>query len=66
MTLNEGHRVESVAEQAVDDASLSPDGEWAVYCPRSEPGIYVQPLASRGLRRQIASSGNWPVWRRDG
>ena len=32
----------------------------------TESGIYVQPLTSRGLSRQIANSGNFAVWRRDG
>jgi hypothetical protein len=26
----------------------------------------VQPLSGKGLRKQIASSGNFPVWRADG
>ena len=59
------HRSELVA-QNVDNAALSPDGTWAVYRPNTEPGIYVQPLASPGLRRQIANGGNRAVWRRDG
>jgi len=66
MTLNEDQRPEPVVEEQVDQAALSPDGAWTVYHPNNEPGIYVQPLASRGLRRQIATSGRSPVWRRDG
>lgn len=60
------HRSESVVEQSVDNAALSPDGAWTVYRPNTEPGLYVQPLTSPGLRRQIASSGNNAVWRKDG
>ena len=66
MTLDEDHRLERVVEEKVDHAALSPDGAWTVYHPNNEPGIYVQPLVSRGLRRQIANSGNSPTWRRDG
>ncbi len=50
-------------EQRVDYAAMSPDGAWTVY---NESGIYVQPLTSPGLRRQIASSGLFAVWRADG
>lgn len=58
---------EHVVDQRVDNAAMSPDGAWAVYHhPQTEPGIYVQPLAGPGLRRQIANSGNFPVWRKDG
>jgi hypothetical protein len=60
------HRSETVVEQKVDSAALSPDGAWAVYRPQTELGIYVQPLTSPGLRRQIANSGNGAVWRKDG
>jgi hypothetical protein len=57
---------EHVVDQRVDNAAMSPDGAWAVYRPRLESGIYVQPLASLGLRRQITNSGNFAVWRKDG
>lgn len=64
--LDEEHRSESVVEQRIDNAALSPDGAWTVYSAVTESGIYVQPLTSRGLRRQIANSGSLAVWRRDG
>lgn len=59
-------RPEQVVEQRVDNAAMAPDGAWTVYRPIAEPGIYVQPLTSPGLRRQIANSGNFAVWRADG
>jgi len=65
-SLDGERRPEHVVEQRVDDAAMSPDGTWTVYHPLTESGIYVQPLAGLGLRRQIANSGNRPVWRKDG
>jgi Tol biopolymer transport system component len=65
LSLPENQTTELVG-QRVDNADMSPDGNWAVYHPYTEPGIYVQPLSGKGLRRQIASSGNFPVWRGDG
>ena len=59
-------RSEHVVEQRVDYAAMSPDGAWTVYRPFTESGIYAQPIAGVGLRRQIANSGNSPVWRKDG
>jgi hypothetical protein len=53
-------------EQPVDNAALSPDGAWTVYHPLTESGLYVQPLANPGLRRQIANNGYYAVWRKDG
>jgi hypothetical protein len=29
-------------------------------------GIFVQPFPGPGLRRQISSTGSFPVWRKDG
>ena len=55
-----------LAAQRVDNAAMSPDAKWIVYHPNTESGIYVQPLSGNGLRRQIANSGNFPVWRGDG
>jgi serine/threonine protein kinase len=52
--------------QRVDQAAMSADGTWVVYHPYTEPGIYVQPLSGKSLRRQIAKRGNFPVWRGDG
>ena len=65
-SLDAGGRLEQVVEQAVYDAAMSPDGAWTVYRSFTESGIYVQPLASPGLRRQIANSGSSAVWRKDG
>jgi Tol biopolymer transport system component len=49
---------------------FSPDGRWIVYDVRTAAdrrvGISVQPFPGPGLRRQIASDGAHPVWRKDG
>jgi serine/threonine protein kinase len=49
-------------------AGLSPDCRWLVYETRdSGGGLYVQPFAGPGQRRQIAPGGaTSPVWRKDG
>jgi hypothetical protein len=65
LSLPENQTTELVV-QRVDSAALSPNGIWLVYHPYTEPGIYVQPLSGGGLRRQIANSGNFAVWRADG
>jgi serine/threonine protein kinase/Tol biopolymer transport system component len=65
LSLPENQATELVG-QRVDNAAISADGTWVVYHPYTEPGIYVQPLSGKGLRKQIASSGNFPVWRADG
>jgi serine/threonine protein kinase len=63
--------------ETVMNTRFAPDGRWIVYAtqrraqggfdPQSGTlGVYVQPFPGPGLRRQIASSGNQPVWRRDG
>ena len=59
-------RSTEIVGQRVENAAMSPDAAWIVYHPYTEPGIYVQPLSGKGLRRQIAGSGNFPVWRKDG
>ena len=59
-------RSAEVVGQRVDNTAMSPDGAWIVYRIFTEPGIYVQPLSGKGLRRQIAGNGNAPVWRKDG
>jgi len=61
-----GNQTTALVGQRVDNVAMSPDGNWVVYHPYTEPGIYVQPLSGRSLRRQIASTGNFPVWRGDG
>jgi eukaryotic-like serine/threonine-protein kinase len=59
-------RSTEIVGQDVQNAAMSPDGAWIVYHPFNELGIDVQPLSGKGLRRQIAGSGNFPVWRKDG
>jgi hypothetical protein len=64
---SQGKVIRLVDNAAVYTAKFSPDGRWVVYWLRNEgPGIYVQPLGAPGARRQIAGSGRWPVWRKDG
>jgi serine/threonine protein kinase len=53
-------------DQRADTAAMSPDGSWIVYHPLAETGLYVKPLSAAGLPRQIADTGNFPVWRSDG
>jgi hypothetical protein len=65
LSLPENQTTEVVG-QRVDNAAMSPDASWLVYVPRTEPGIYVQPLSGKALRRQIANSGSGAVWRGDG
>ncbi len=65
-SLDGERRSEQVANQRVDNAAMSPDGAWAVYHPNTESGIYVQPLTTRGFRRQIGNTGYTAVWRKDG
>ena len=49
---------------------FSPDGHWIVYNARAvggdRLGVFAQPFPGPGLRRQISSTGAFPVWRRDG
>ena len=47
---------------------FSPDGRWVVYegGDRASSALYVQPYPGPGRRRQIASGGRYPEWRRDG
>jgi len=48
---------------------FSPDGRWIVYqvaVSGQQSGIYVQPFPGPGLRRQITTRGEYPVWRKDG
>jgi serine/threonine protein kinase len=60
------NQTNKLVDQRVDSAAMSPDGSWVVYRPYTEAGIYVQPLSGKGLRKQIANGGNFPVWRGDG
>lgn len=56
--------------EQIYDTRFSPDARWIVYEAypqgKSVGGIYVQPFPGPGLRRQIAPSGRFPVWRKDG
>jgi eukaryotic-like serine/threonine-protein kinase len=65
--------------ETISHTRFSPDGRWIVYTASaysaparglgsiySGGGIYVQPFPGPGLRRQVTSHGNYPVWRKDG
>ena len=62
--------------ETISHARFSPDGRWMMYtasAPGSERGgiytgggTYVQPYPGPGLRKQVTSRGNYPVWRKDG
>ena len=62
--------------ETISHARFSPDGRWIVYTASalgggpggiySGGGIYVQPYPGPGLRKQVTSRGNYPVWRKDG
>jgi Tol biopolymer transport system component len=51
--------------ETISHARFSPDGRSIMYTV-AENGIYVQPYPGPGLRKQVTSRGNYPVWRRDG
>ena len=62
--------------ETISHARFSPDGHWIVYTASAAGserggiytggGIYVQPYPGPGLRKQVTSRGNYPVWRKDG
>jgi eukaryotic-like serine/threonine-protein kinase len=62
--------------ETISHARFSPDGRWIVYTASSAGGgaggvysgggTYVQPYPGPGLRQQLTSRGNYPVWRKDG
>jgi eukaryotic-like serine/threonine-protein kinase len=64
------------AGETISHARFSPDGRWIVYTASSAGvgaggvysggGTYVQPYPGPGLRQQVTSRGNYPVWRKDG
>jgi hypothetical protein len=59
--------VQKAGDDLVWNTRFSPDGRWIVYqVPGQNGGIYVQPFPGPGLRKQIASAGEFPVWRKDG
>ncbi len=67
----QGSRSNPVVEtsEQIFNPRFSPDGRWIVYDARTaheSVGIFVQPFPGPGLRKQIASSGSFPVWRKDG
>ncbi len=53
------------SSETISHARFSPDGRSIVYTV-AENGIYVQPYPGPGLRKQVTSRGNYPVWRKDG
>jgi hypothetical protein len=60
----------STGGDTISHARFSPDGRWLVYTARQGKiytggGIYLQPYPA-GLRKQVTSGGNYPVWRKDG
>ena len=62
--------------ETISHARFSPDGRWIVYTASAAGserggiytggGTYVQPYPGPGLRKQVTSRGNYPVWRKDG
>ncbi len=62
--------------ETISHAHFSPDGRWIMYAAAAAAsnerggiysgGIYVQPFPGPGLRKQVTSRGNYPVWRGDG
>ncbi len=61
--------------ETISHARFSPDGRWIVYTVSagsgpgglySGEGTYVQAYPGPGLRKQVTSRGNYPVWRKDG
>ena len=54
--------------EPVGKASFSPDTRWIVYHPAGsqQEGIYVHTFTGPGSRKQIAGTGQSPVWRGDG
>ena len=53
------------SSETVSHARFSPDGQSIMYTV-AQSGIYVQPFPGPGLRKQVTSRGNYPVWRKDG
>jgi serine/threonine protein kinase len=53
------------SSEIISHARFSPDGRSIVYTV-AQNGIYVQPYPGPGLRKQVTSRGNYPVWRTDG
>jgi Tol biopolymer transport system component len=53
------------SSETISHTRFSPDGRSILYIV-AESGIYVQPYPGPGLRKQVTSRGNYPVWRKDG
>jgi eukaryotic-like serine/threonine-protein kinase len=62
----QGNRSKPVVQtgEEILNPRFSPDGRWIVY--NVLRGVFVQPFPGPGLRRQISSTGAFPVWRKDG
>ena len=62
--------------ETISHTRFSPDGRWIMYTAAAAGserggiytggGTYVQPYPGPGLRKQVTSRGNYPVWRKDG
>jgi hypothetical protein len=55
--------------EQIFNVRFSPDGRWIVYNARNasgEVGTFAQRFPGPGLRKQISSTGLFPVWRKDG
>ena len=62
--------------ETISHAHFSPDGHWIMYTASAAGserggintggGTYVQPYPGPGLRKQVTSRGNYPIWRKDG
>jgi serine/threonine protein kinase len=69
---SQGRRLNRLIQpgEQILNARFSPDGRWIVYTARTAQneslGIFVQPFPGPGVRRQISSTGVYPVWREDG
>jgi len=53
------------SSEVISHARFSPDGRSIMYTV-AQNGIYVQPFPGPGLRKQVTSRGNYPIWRKDG
>jgi Tol biopolymer transport system component len=62
--------------ETISHTRFSPNGRWIMFTASavgggpggiySGGGIYVQPYPGPGLRKQVTSRGNYPIWRKDG